>query len=254
MKKAFAVFLFCFLFFGAAQAQRFGWGINGGLSMSTVNGTWPLGGDISNAELVPGFFIGTYVKYRPRRFFSMSSGFNYISKGANLDNNPGETGFGQPTGQLRSIYFEIPVLVQLNFSPYTPNRPNLFIGPSFAWAVSVRDDFTIDYYGGGVPPMVDVAAQYYKFDPGLIIGGGIDIDISDWKMFTAGVRYTHSFRNIIDAESSDFDRSPDYQMKNLNVTFFLGLTWVIPTYTLNSPDKRNKREKYKPINPKKYKG
>ena len=102
MKKI-ILFLIAFLFIGFfAEAQRFGWGFNGGLSMSTVGGAYPNGDKITNAELIPGFYLGLHFKYRPRRFISLSTGFNYVSKGANIDSNSEITQMGVNAAKLRS--------------------------------------------------------------------------------------------------------------------------------------------------------
>ena len=220
--------------------------------MSTVGGAYPNGDKITNAELIPGFYLGLHFKYRPRRFISLSTGFNYVSKGANIDSNSEITQMGVNAAKLRSINAEIPILLQLNFAPYSPNRPHLFIGPSLSWMVVARDNFTVDYYGPLPAPMLEVGEYYHSFDPGLIIGGGIDIDVAEWNIFTMGLRYTHGFRNITDSESSIFVNE-NIEIKNRNFVVYLGYTFVIPTYTMNSPGKKNKRDKYKPMSPKKYK-
>jgi len=244
MKKALLGFLLCFIFAVGASAQKFGWGLNGGVSLSSITGTYPKGGKIGDAELIPGFYFGAFLKYRPRRFFSLQSGVNYISKGANIDSNTRLSGMGIKAATLRTIYLEIPVLIQLNFSQYTSNRPNIFFGPSFSWLVTANDNFTIDYYGSPPAPMAEVGKYYNTFDPGFIIGGGIDVDISDWKMFSAGIRYTHGFRNIANSESGVFV-DENFELKNINVCLFMSLTFVLPTYTMNSTGKNKRDTKFK---------
>ena len=255
MRKAIPVFLTLFFLAFGANAQKFGWGLTGGLSLSTVQGQYPRAErKINSTELIPGFYFGTFLKWRPRRFFSMSSGFNYVSKGANFDANRGFSGLSTNAAQLRSIYFEIPVLVQLNFSPYTPNRPNIFFGPSFAWATRVQDNYTIAWYGTPPAPLSETGKYYNTFDPGIIIGGGIDIDVGDWAMFTAGLRYTQSLRNIVKPDEENVFVLPGFELRNVNVVLFASYTWVIPTYTMNAGGEKKKRKKFKPMNPKKYKG
>jgi Outer membrane protein beta-barrel domain len=244
MKKAIVAFLLFSFFVFEAPAQKFGWGLNAGVSLSTVTGTYPKGGTITNAEVIPGFLLGTFVKFRPRRFFSLSTGINYISKGANIDSNTKVTGMGTKAAKLRTVYFEVPVLVQLNFSPYSPNRPNIFFGPSFSWLLTAKDNFTIDYYGPPPPPMVEVGKYYKSFDPGFIIGAGIDVDVSDWKIFSAGIRYTYALNNIANPELGEFV-AEEFELKNVNISLFMSLTFVMPTYSMNGTGKKKRDTKFK---------
>ncbi len=255
MRKLFSLFILLLFIGFAAEAQKFGWGVTGGLSLSSIQGQYPVEDrEITSAEMIPGFYFGTFLKWRPRRFFSMHSGFNYIAKGANFDASRNYSGLSTNSAQLRSVYFEVPVLIQLNFSPYTPNRPNIFFGPSFSWAVSVQDNYTIAWYGTPPAPLAETGKFYNSFDPGFIIGGGIDIDVGDWGMFSAGIRYTQGLTNIVKPDEENVYVLPGFELQNLNVTLFASYTWVIPTYTMNQGGKKKNREKFKSMSPKKYKG
>lgn len=246
------IFVFALCIGTASNAQMFGWGLNMGVGFSTVTGTYSSGTSLnSDAEIIPGYVLGGFFKYRPRRFLSLATGFNLISKGTNINANTQKSGFTTTTGQLRLTYFEVPLLVQFNFNPYSTSRPNLYIGPSLSWQLRASDNFTVDYYGDGIPDRQEVGKYYTTFDPGIIIGGGVDMDIAEWTILSLGMRYTHGLNNITVVSDGVF--VPEgFEMFNRHFAITMGLTWVIPTYTMNNPGKRNKRPGFQSKKPSQY--
>lgn len=243
MKKVLLLIFLVSSFF-VADAQKFGWGITAGPSLAYIGGKNNNGVDLVGREIRTGFHGGFIFQYNPRRFFTIYSGIEYVQKGVVI--NAKTNGFRSQSAlnELRSSYLEVPALIKLNLDPYSDIRPNVFFGPSFGFLLEAKDNFTLPQSSADAGNPLLTTERYYRWwDPGLTIGGGLDIDVGEWTIFTMGAQYTFGTNRINGNDGYWFSEEAD--LKNRNVRLNFGLLFVIPTYTMNNSKKIENYDKFK---------
>lgn len=241
MKKA--ILISCILLFTLdTYAQKFGWGLTMGPSFGIIGGKNYEGSQIVGGEAVSLFHGGFIFQYRPRRFFSIYSGVEYVMKGYNMNSTQNKFPNGSSINKLRLNYLEVPIFIKLNLDPYSDIRPNVFAGPTLGFLVSGGDNYLLPQ-SREVPagPILNTEVYYTSFDPGLAFGAGLDIDLGDWSIFTMGIQYVHGFNNVVNDEDFVF-YSEETELKNRNLRLNFGMIFVIPTYTLNNTGKKKKED------------
>lgn len=234
--KKYLFILFLFLVTVPGYSQIFGWGFTGGPNFVFASGQDFNGDAFVGSEVVSLAHAGFIFQYHPRRFFTLYSGAEFSMKGANLNSRDNALGYGGNINQLRLNYLEIPLFVKLNFDQYSDIRPNIFAGPTLAFLLAGRDNFLLD--NAETPkPLMNTERYYRSFDPGFALGAGLDLDVGEWAIVTLGIQYTHGFRNVADTESIFISENAEFYNRNFRMNF--GLIFVIPTYTMNRPGKKD---------------
>lgn len=219
-------------------AQMFGWGITLGPNLSSASGNDFSGNSFVGTELISTFHGGLIFQFRPRRFFTIYSGMEYVMKGSNFSSNENAFSYGSNSNQLRLNYLEVPLFVKINFDQYSDIRPNIFAGPTLGFLISGRDNFLLPINARELSkPLLDTESNYRSFDPGFAFGAGLDLDIGEWMIFTMGAQYVMGFRNTADSESVFVNE--ELEFKNRNIRLNMGLMFVIPTYTMNTKGKKD---------------
>ncbi len=237
MKKLLVIITFLF-FALPGYSQMFGWGITLGPNMSSAAGKDFDGNAFVGTELITAFHGGLIVQFRPRRFFTIYSGMEYVMKGSNFSSGRNSLGYSSNNNQLRLNYLEVPLFMKINFDQYSDIRPNVFAGPTFGFLLSGKDNYLLPINATELSkPLLDTESNYKSFDPGLAFGAGLDIDVGEWTIFTMGAQYVLGMRNVADPESVFVDE--DYEVKNRNFRLNMGLIFVIPTYTMNTKGKKD---------------
>jgi hypothetical protein len=241
MKKG--ILILCLLFFAfEGYSQKFGWGVTMGPNFGLIGGKGYRGDAIVGQEAASLFHGGFILQYRPRRFFTIYTGAEYVMKGANMNSNQNGFPYGSSINKLRLNYMEVPIFVKLNLDPYSDIRPNVFAGPTLGFLISGGDNYLLPQSGESpAGPILNTEVYYKSFDPGFAMGAGLDIDLGDWLIFTMGAQYVHSFRNVVGDEDYIFySEATDLRHRNIRLNF--GLIFVVPTYTLNNTGKKKKED------------
>ena len=237
MKKLLVIILLCLLG-SEGYSQMFGWGLTAGPNFAFVSGKGFSGDALQGSEALTGIHGGLIFQFKPRRFFTLYTGAEFVTKGANLNSSKNKFVFGSSNNKLRLNYLEVPLFVKLNLDPYSDIRPNIFAGPTFGFLLSGRDNYLLPQSAKEVVhTLYDTEINYRPFDPGFAFGAGLDLDMSDWLIFTMGAQYTLGFRNVLVNESifvSDLA-----EMKNRNFRLNFGVIFLIPTYTVNTKIKKD---------------
>lgn len=240
----FLILSFLILISLSVHAQRFAWGFHVGPSFGFASGTSNNGLAVDGAETVTGFHAGLMAQYNPRRFFSIITGASYVTKGVRFSSTLNEWRYSSANNELRLAYVEIPILVKLNFDPYSAARPNVFFGPNLGFLASARDNYLLPQSSieqGN--QLVDTERYYRPFDGGLYVGAGIDLDVGNWTIFSMGLSYIYGTQQVNKNDGYYYADESELMASNLRLHF--GLMFVIPTYTFNNTKKIENFDKFK---------
>lgn len=237
MKKLLIVAVF-FIFSIPGYSQMFGWGFTAGPNIATGAGQDFRGNSFVGTEIITAFHGGLIFQYRPRRFFTLYSGVEYLMKGVNFSSSNNSFPYRTNNNQLRLNYLEVPLFVKINFDQYSDIRPNIFAGPTLGFLLSGQDNFLLpNNFAEFSKPLVDTESNYRSFDPGFALGAGLDLDVGEWMIFTIGAQYVMGLRNVADAESKFVN--DQFEFRNRNFRLNMGLIFVIPTFTINTESKKD---------------
>ena len=127
------------------------------------------------------------------------------------------------TISLQTDYLEMPLLARIRIPVSGGNvRPTLSAGPAVAFELAC----TLEAESGGVEVEVGCresgdgldALNTASVDFGLLVGGGLDIDVGKTILSFEG-RYTHGLVDILQDDAS--------QLKNRAFTFLVGLSFRV---------------------------
>lgn len=187
MKRAISIFVILFLFAGFTVSAQLGFGIKGGLNLTTLNIEDPELSYDSRTGYHAGIFLrGKFDKVgiQPELLFFTQSG-EFQSAGI----------FG--TTQERFTYLSIPVM--LKFYPIA--GLNLQVGPQFGFLIDGERNYE-DHplFGSGSR---DITEYYKKSDLSVSVGGGYDTNFG----LTLDVRYNIGVKDINNAADGEEARS-----------------------------------------------
>jgi opacity protein-like surface antigen len=143
-----------------------------GMSMATQGTEAPFGTDIE-AGSKPGLALGvaaSIVLYRastddPGFFIAAQPEVLYVAKGTNLDVD------GDTLGAYHLSYIEIPLLARVGFQATRSLAPYLLLGPELGILLSAELENSRGEFS-------DSSDGLKKTDVGLVIGGGVALDIA----------------------------------------------------------------------------
>ncbi len=170
------------------------------------NVTWFAGADASGEGVTSvrrtGFAAAVEARSRLRPWLSAAFGVGFSTKGAKSEFRSGRS------GDFRSGYVLVPLLVQL--APYRLGRlePYLLAGPEIGFMVDCDGD-------DGVNVTVDCTGTTKLIDPGLVVGGGFAIVLPWPGTVRFEARYEHGLISID-------DRDLEQDIKNRAVLFSVG--------------------------------
>lgn len=187
MKRAISIFVILFLFAGFTVSAQLGFGLKGGLNLTTLNIEDPELSYDSRTGYHAGIFLrGKFDKVgiQPELLFFTQSG-EFQSAGI----------FG--TTQERFTYLSIPVM--LKFYPIA--GLNLQVGPQFGFLIDGERNYE-DHplFGSGSR---DITEYYKKSDLSVSVGGGYDTNFG----LTLDVRYNIGVKDINNAADGEEARS-----------------------------------------------
>lgn len=187
-------------------------GLKGGLNISSFTGkdAKPEGGSIIQNS---GFIAGGYVVFPVKNQFGFQPEFLISEKGATykfvLPDLPGVGDMSYETS-VKLTYLELPLLARYDVPSRGAAKPNLLFGPAFGIKMSARAETR----SLGAAESGSVTG-IKTIDPGLVLGGGIDIGTAKGKL-TLELRYTLGLATIVEhAEGND-------DVRNSAGSFILG--------------------------------
>jgi opacity protein-like surface antigen len=230
-----ALVVVLFIFAGAASAQlKITGGVKGGLNIMTPYGDdlkilepvlnyavsggdqftidVPGDGDEYNIDLNDstsielgglgtkmGFLISGYLCFQLNEYFAIQPEVTYIRKGGKQDVTVNSTLLSIPIPISGSVmwkldYIEIPILAKIILPTKGKISPNLIIGPAVAFNVGSK-------IGGellGAEADFDIDPIISSTDFGMIVGAGVDYDISEKAMINLEGRFGLGFTNWFD--------------------------------------------------------
>ena len=196
--------------------KEFNWGLNGGISMSSVS----FSPRVRQSSLLQGVG-GISVRYISENTFGIQGEINYSQRGWKevFPENP-------DMRYARALdYIELPVLTHIYFNAGKHFRVVFNLGPQVGFLLNERTLYsTIDTENENTPPYYMQKAQR-RFDWGLCFGGGVEFR-TDAGNFVLDGRYYYGLSDIFTnskvAEGFYFASSSN-QIICVKLTYFLKL-------------------------------
>jgi hypothetical protein len=169
-------------------------GVKAGANFATLAGD-----DVTDVDSRTGLVLGGLLVYDISELLAIQPELLYSQKGGSFSETlGGET----VSGTLKLDYVEVPLLLRLSVPAGSPDlRPSLHAGPTFAFEVSCKVSFTA--FGDSGTEDCEDDGDRRKFDPGLGLGGGLDVAFLAGTLMIEG-RYTMSLRTL-DASGDEAD-------------------------------------------------
>jgi hypothetical protein len=158
-------------------------GLKGGLNMFR-----PYGDDMPDVSYYYGFAVGGFYSYRINDVFLIQPELHYSVKGGKEDDDGEES-------VLKLGYIDIPVLFKFDLPVEGKSwAPNIYAGPYIAFLLGAD----IDGY--------DVKDFFNSTDLGLVVGGGLDFNLSEGRrLLSFDLRYSIGFSKIYDSDYEDIE-------------------------------------------------
>lgn len=200
-----AVMLGSFAKSAAAQVGIVQLGIEAGASIATLAGSDAQG---SSSRTSP-YFGGVAVYHPKESVFGFQTGLLYVPKGATTNYQGGKVA-------LDITYIEIPVLLRVGRSLQGSQvMPVVTIGGS----IGIKTDCTFGAHSGSSTiaagcddSAFEGAFDLKTFDFGIVIGGALDIPVSEKVVFAPSISYTRGISVI-----GDTSNNADATNRNLRV-------------------------------------
>ena len=162
---------------GEELQARFG--IKGGINFSNL---YTKNGD-EDSDLKVGYHAGLFAKLPLTRQFAVQPELYYTTKGAKVTYNSSTI---DGTADFNFNYLELPILGVVNIT----DNVNIHAGPYFSYLVSgkVKNDANVNLFDFEDNINND---DYNKFDVGLAVGLGVDIDRVGF-----GARYSYGLNKV----------------------------------------------------------
>ena len=170
--------------------------VEAGVDLSTVVGE----SESYNGPLV-GIILGIRTTItRPDNKMVIDAGINYVSSGASYEDYHYEPGGGSSTGdsKLRLNYLNFPITAK-----YRSN-----INKGFYGEAGIQPGFLLSAKDKTSEGSADIKDDFNKFDMGLILGGGYQIN----RQFGVGIRVVPGLTNI---NTGEYNEQKD---RNLNIS------------------------------------
>ncbi len=183
MKKISLTVVFIFTMLNAINAQELKYGFKFGLTNPRVSGLY---GAIGHATKI-GINIGGFVEVAVTDKFSWQPELLFSTQGANTK----ESGLTDKS-KLNLNYLNIPIMGKY----YIQNKLSVEFGPQIGFLVSANEiypDMQVDNLYG---PSETIEDSVKKFDFGLNLGGGYDLN----EKLSVNLRYNFGLSNIFKDE------------------------------------------------------
>ncbi len=161
-----------------AQSDNAKVGIKGGVNFSNLYVD-----NVTDNNMLTGFNLGLFAKIPITDFFAFQPEMNYTGKGSELTYN---NAFANGTAKFKLNYIEVPLLAVINIT----KSFNIHGGPYMAYLVNgkVTNESNVTLFNF----QNDLKTEdFNKFDAGLSIGAGIDLDA-----FSFGARYNYGLTQV----------------------------------------------------------
>jgi hypothetical protein len=150
------------------------------------------GGDANDeTDFRTGIAFGLGLTYSIQNTYGVTTKVLYSQRGAKIDDT-----------KLSMKYIEVPVTGRFFLNRDGLCRPNIFVGPSFAFLTGVSSKLN----DGDTVEDEDFKDTYETFDFGLTGGLGLNWLIADETRIILDGRYTHGLSNVVKSDSDIFNR------------------------------------------------
>jgi hypothetical protein len=172
-------------------AQHLVWGVESGMNRSKQ-----IVESNNKAESASGFVVGSYVRLQFGKYFGFQPEFLLSRKGGLPPTEPlpllGASSTGAPTfgpgrERMEILYTEVTALAHLQLWWDGAVRPFGIGGPALAIEVNCVEP---------LPEAVLNCQNSLQVDPGLVAGGGLDIQVVPWMLWTLEARHTWGLADI----------------------------------------------------------
>ncbi len=170
----------------------------------------------SKAQSVSGFVVGSYVRVEFGDFFGLQPEFLLSKKGGlppgeilQQGSDPVVTSFAPGREAMEILYTEVAALAHLRLWRDGPIRPYGISGPALAIEVDCVEPLPVGRLN---------CQNSLQVDPGLVAGGGLDIEVAPWMLWTLEARHTWGLADI-NAVSPNIQNRTWSFMTGLGVVF-----------------------------------
>jgi hypothetical protein len=176
--------IFCFsllLIFSASAAQEFGFGLKGGLNLSTLD----LEDPEASYDSRTGYHLGLFLRSKFDKV-GIQPEFLLYTQNGDIESSL----FG--TAQESFSYLTIPLIIKF----YPVGGLNLQVGPQFGFLLDGERKYDTPFLGSGSQ---DITEHYDKSDISLALGGGYDFGFG----LGIDVRYNLGIKDINNAADGE---------------------------------------------------
>ncbi len=199
-KRSILILFLLFSAYSASHAQlSVKLGIEGGISASNVVIT-----PTATTDPKTGPVFGASVDLNFVKILSVSTGVFYVPKGYTAKN-------GNITFNEKFTYLEVPLLVKVGI-PLILIKPYLLAGPSFGFNLSAEEVQS----NGQQTATVDISNKIEPMDTGILLGAGVDINVSKKSFVFVQAAFSLGLSNILKGV-------PNVSMKNYGFRITGGL-------------------------------
>lgn len=184
MKKILLILAAPFVFSAPAHAEKISAGLKTGMNVSTF-----VGSDSRGAEQKAGLITGGYVVFPVNKQFKVQAECLYSVKGAIYK---GYDDFYSGEYKIDLTYLDMPILLRFDVESRGGAKPAILFGPSFGILIKSRAEYRTIWESES-----DTVENIKAFDPGVVLGGVIDIETSKGKV-SLEARYTLGLTTIVE--------------------------------------------------------
>ncbi len=179
-------------------------GVKGGLNMATGTGT-----DATDLKMKMGIVGGVFMSYDITEIFAVQPELLYSMKGASYD-------IPDVDASMNLNYFEIPLLLKVNFPTEGKIKPSLYAGPALGILMSAKSE--------AEGASEDIKDYMKTMDIGIVAGAGIGYQMEKGMLFLEG-RYEIGMSTVSDLTddelaAEDLETQPD--LKNSVISIMVG--------------------------------
>lgn len=191
----------------AGEVGEIHYGIKGGVGLAKA---W--GDDVPDeAAFKLGVNAGAFMNYCVHEMFVVQPEVFYAMKGWKYDDMDGDDEV-----KVKMDYIDIDVLAKLTIPMEGMIKPCIFVGP---------------YVGINVAATVDVGDESGDIDNakstdfGLVLGGGVDIEMENGMMIVLDIRYSLGMTNVFELPEDAEADAEEACVKNNSIIFMAGVAF-----------------------------
>jgi hypothetical protein len=204
----------------SVQAQNVRVGLSGG-----VNSTWLMNKNVFDYDdgldvaATFGGRVGIDAIYSFNEKVGVGVGFNFISRNSQKYTGDDKGNDIQLDGDLTTklSYFDIPLTLRLTSSGGTYFE----IGPQFSFLTKAEESYENNGNSALDFSDVDIKNSFESTNIGVILGFGVDIDVTDNLYITTGLRLGYGFTDVTKEYESELDFLADNPEAITNGAYYL---------------------------------